>query len=54
VNNARDPTKRRRSRRLLATAEVEWRAPMDRLLIIGALFVLAGLCKIGGGYLVWG
>ena len=27
---------------------------MDRLLIIGALFVLAGLCEIGGGYLVWG
>jgi small multidrug resistance family-3 protein len=27
---------------------VEW------LLIIGALFVLAGLCEIGGGYLVWG
>jgi len=27
---------------------------MERLLIIGALFVLAGLCEIGGGYLVWG
>ena len=27
---------------------------MERLLIIGGLFVLAGLCKIGGGYLVWG
>jgi small multidrug resistance family-3 protein len=27
---------------------------LDRLLIIGALFVLAGLCEIGGGYLVWG
>lgn len=24
------------------------------MLIIGALFVLAGLCEIGGGYLVWG
>lgn len=27
---------------------------MERLLVIGALFVLAGLCEIGGGYLVWG
>lgn len=27
---------------------------MERLLTIGALFVLAGLCEIGGGYLVWG
>ena len=27
---------------------------MERLLIIGALFVAAGLCEIGGGYLVWG
>lgn len=27
---------------------------MSRLLLIGALFVLAGLCEIGGGYLVWG
>jgi small multidrug resistance family-3 protein len=27
---------------------------VERLLIIGALFVLAGLCEIGGGYLVWG
>ncbi len=27
---------------------------MERLLFIGALFVLAGLCEIGGGYLVWG
>jgi len=25
---------------------------MERLLIIGALFVVAGLCEIGGGYLV--
>jgi small multidrug resistance family-3 protein len=25
-----------------------------RLVVIGALFVLAGLCEIGGGYLVWG
>jgi small multidrug resistance family-3 protein len=25
-----------------------------RLMIIGGLFVLAGLCEIGGGYLVWG
>ena len=25
-----------------------------RLLIIGVLFVVAGLCEIGGGYLVWG
>lgn len=25
-----------------------------RLVIIGSLFVLAGLCEIGGGYLVWG
>ena len=27
---------------------------MERLLIIGALFVATGLCEIGGGYLVWG
>jgi small multidrug resistance family-3 protein len=27
---------------------------MERLVIIGVLFVLAGLCEIGGGYLVWG
>ncbi len=27
---------------------------MSRLLIIGGLFVLAGRCEIGGGYLVWG
>jgi Uncharacterised BCR, YnfA/UPF0060 family len=27
---------------------------MERLIIIGGLFVLAGLCEIGGGYLVWG
>src|SRR5215208_6607343 len=27
---------------------------MGRLLIIGVLFVVAGLCEIGGGYLVWG
>lgn len=27
---------------------------MARLLLIGSLFVLAGLCEIGGGYLVWG
>jgi small multidrug resistance family-3 protein len=27
---------------------------MERLLIIKVLFVLAGLCEIGGGYLVWG
>lgn len=27
---------------------------MSRLFVIGALFVLAGLCEIGGGYLVWG
>jgi len=27
---------------------------MQRLLVIGGLFVLAGLCEIGGGYLVWG
>jgi small multidrug resistance family-3 protein len=27
---------------------------MERLLIIGSLFVLAGLYEIGGGYLVWG
>jgi small multidrug resistance family-3 protein len=25
-----------------------------RLLVIGLLFVVAGLCEIGGGYLVWG
>jgi small multidrug resistance family-3 protein len=27
---------------------------VERLLFIGGLFVLAGLCEIGGGYLVWG
>jgi small multidrug resistance family-3 protein len=27
---------------------------VERILIIGALFVLAGLCEIGGGYLIWG
>lgn len=27
---------------------------MNRLLVIVALFVVAGLCEIGGGYLVWG
>ena len=27
---------------------------MERLVIIGALFVLAGLCEIGGGDLGWG
>jgi small multidrug resistance family-3 protein len=27
---------------------------MGRLLLIGGLLVLAGLCEIGGGYLVWG
>ena len=27
---------------------------MTRLGIIAGLFVLAGLCEIGGGYLVWG
>lgn len=27
---------------------------MSKFAVIGALFVLAGLCEIGGGYLVWG
>ena len=27
---------------------------MERWLIIGALLVVAGLCEIRGGYLVWG
>jgi small multidrug resistance family-3 protein len=27
---------------------------MLKLLVVGGLFVLAGLCEIGGGYLVWG
>jgi small multidrug resistance family-3 protein len=27
---------------------------VDRLLVIGGLFIAAGLCEIGGGYLVWG
>ena len=27
---------------------------MERLVVVGVLFVLAGLCEIGGGYLVWG
>ena len=26
---------------------------MTRLLVVGLLFVLVGLCEIGGGYLVW-
>jgi small multidrug resistance family-3 protein len=30
------------------------RRDVERLLVIGGLFVLAGLCEIGGGYLVWG
>src|SRR5918997_5819106 len=34
--------------------EFNGRRGMERLLIIGALFVVAGLCEIGGGYLVWG
>ena len=27
---------------------------MSKLLVVGVLFVVAGLCEIGGGYLVWG
>ena len=27
---------------------------MSKLFVIVGLFVLAGLCEIGGGYLVWG
>lgn len=27
---------------------------MSKLIIVGGLFVVAGLCEIGGGYLVWG
>ena len=27
---------------------------MAKLIVVGGLFVLAGLCEIGGGYLVWG
>jgi small multidrug resistance family-3 protein len=27
---------------------------MSKVLTISALFILAGLCEIGGGYLVWG
>jgi small multidrug resistance family-3 protein len=27
---------------------------VERLSIIGGLFMMAGLCEIGGGYLVWG
>lgn len=27
---------------------------MSKLLVVGVLFVLAGLREIGGGYLVWG
>lgn len=27
---------------------------MTRLLVVGLLFVLAGLCEVGGGCLVWG
>jgi small multidrug resistance family-3 protein len=34
--------------------ESSGRYGMGRLLLIVGLFVLAGLCEIGGGYLVWG
>ncbi|MDQ3731240.1 MAG: YnfA family protein [Pseudomonadota bacterium] len=27
---------------------------MSKVVTISALFILAGLCEIGGGYLVWG
>ena len=27
---------------------------MEQLLLVGGLLVVAGLCEIGGGYLVWG
>lgn len=27
---------------------------MSRLIVIFLLFVVAGLCEIGGGHLVWG
>jgi small multidrug resistance family-3 protein len=27
---------------------------VERLIVIVGLFVLAGLCEIGGGYLIWG
>jgi small multidrug resistance family-3 protein len=27
---------------------------VGRLITIGGMFVLAGLCEIGGGYLIWG
>jgi small multidrug resistance family-3 protein len=27
---------------------------LTKLVVISGLFVLAGLCEIGGGYLVWG
>ncbi len=27
---------------------------MGKVFVIGGLFILAGLCEIGGGYLVWG
>jgi small multidrug resistance family-3 protein len=27
---------------------------MERLVVIAVLFVAAGVCEIGGGYLVWG
>jgi small multidrug resistance family-3 protein len=27
---------------------------VERFVVIGVLFVLAGLCEIGGGYMVWG
>ena len=34
--------------------EASGRCGVGRLLLIVGLFVLAGLCEIGGGYLVWG
>lgn len=27
---------------------------MSKLFVVGVLFVAAGVCEIGGGYLVWG
>ena len=41
-------------RRSHSRASNAGRCAVERLLIIGGLFVLAGLCEIGGGYLVWG
>ena len=38
----------------VASAYLREELEMERLIAISTLFVLAGLCEIGEGYLVWG